>query len=167
MKKHNKFKFNKNRAIKTIRKRLKLRNYKPFLKQEISIYKQKKFPFFLNIKVCRNNIFCTLRSFGFFYSTSTGKYGLIVSKKSVRFFIKSFFVKFFKYIKSNFKLKSLFICIIASTRLKKQILKTLFSFLFKNNYKKLMICVKNKKCFNGCRAKKKRRKKGKRIKTLK
>ena len=170
VKKYNKFKFRKNRfnkVIKNIRKRLKLRNYKPFLKQEISIYKQKKFPSFLNIKVCRNNIFCTLRSFGFFYSTSTGKYGLIVSKKSIRFFIKSFFVKLFKYIKFNFKLKGLFISIIAPTRLKKQILKILFSFLFKNNHRKLIICVKNKKCFNGCRAKKKRRKKGKRIKTFK
>ena len=107
------------------------------------------------------------RSFGFFYSTSTGKYGLIVSKKSLKFFIKSFFVKFFKHIKSNYKLKGLFVSIISPTRLKKQILKNLFSFLFKNNHKKLMICVKNKKCFNGCRAKKKRRKKGKRTRTLK
>ena len=157
----------KNKYIIKFSKKLKSKTYKPFFTRELILFKQRKLLTFLRIKVCSNNIFSTISSDShkIFYSASSGKYKIKISKKNLKYHIKTFFLYFFRNLKFKIKFKNPLIVLTAPVRLRKQILKILFSFLSKN--KKLIILVKNKKCFNGCRPKKKKRKKGRKLRHYK
>jgi hypothetical protein len=128
---------------------------------------------FLNFHVYPNNAFITYKikdkdpsKFIILNKGSFGKYKIPVSKKSVKyklkFLIKAFF-KEFNQKKIYFK-NLLAIKVIAPIKLKKLILRTISHKVKKKDY---LIDISDKKVFNGCRAKKKIRKKAKRLRLYK
>ena len=133
-------------------------NKKSFLKQ---------FQNRINIRITPNNVFCTLRnttSNTTTYITSAGKSKVKTSKKVLRFSSKIITQQFFEKIKENLAAKKLIINVIGPKKIKKSILEQI-SNNFKN--KSLIINVDSKKCFNGCRPAKKRRKKKKGLRIFK
>jgi ribosomal protein S11 len=119
------------------------------------------------IKITPNNIFCTLKK------TNTNKTLLVfsagmlkinVSKKKLKFVSKIIITKFTKNLKSIINEKTLIIDISGPKKTKKTVLELLIMNLNEN---KLIINFKEKKCFNGCREKKQRRKKRKGLRVFK
>lgn len=169
----NNFKFNKNKKnkIKTllrIKKFIKYKVYKPFFNKSLTLNKIKKFTICLTVKVTSNNIFCTLRNViknNILMTASSGKYNIKVSRKKLRHTFKPVLTSFFQEIKTKILVKDLFVVLIAPIKLRKQILKFIYPKILHN--KNLIIKVKEKKCFNGCRVKKKKRKKQKGLKLWK
>ena len=82
----------------------------------------------------------------------------------MRFSSKIITQQFFEKIKENLAAKKLIINVIGPKKIKKSILEQI-SNNFKN--KSLIINVDSKKCFNGCRPAKKRRKKKKGLRIFK
>jgi hypothetical protein len=117
----------------------------------------------LNIKVASNNIFCTLNetsSNKILVKCCAGKYKIKLSKKSIKFHIKKILYLFFrenKFRKAQVSKKNLIIVLTAPTRIKTKILKQIISISKKN----IIIKINSKKCFNGCKVSKKKRKKQK------
>jgi ribosomal protein S11 len=127
----------------------------------------KKFSKHVNIKIKPNNVFCTLRDSlkkSTLYITSAGKCNVKTSKKTLRFSSKIIIQSFFDNIKKHLKSTKFLINIIGPKKIRKAILEQL-AINFKN--KDLIINVKGKKCFNGCRPPKKRRKKQKGLRIFK
>jgi ribosomal protein S11 len=121
----------------------------------------------INIRITPNNVFCTLRNFSrnkTIYTTSAGKYNIKTSKKVVRFSSKLITQMFFEKIRSYLTSKKSIINIIGPKKVKKSILEQVT-----NNFKNtsLIVNVDSKKCFNGCRPPKKRRKKKKGLRIFK
>jgi ribosomal protein S11 len=161
------FKFSKNK-IKLQKQKLRLRrvlknrsyvlnsNFQKFK----SIKKLTQFSKKINIRITPNNIFCTLQSITKSNKTlviaSAGKYKVKTSKKTLRFSTKVVLSSFLEEIKSKLNSKKFFINIIGPIRIRRSILKQLAKYFRK---KSLVINVDSKKCFNGCRVKKKKRKK--------
>lgn len=118
---------------------------------------------FLTFHVYPNNVFCTLKNlrnskFYLLNTASSGKYKIDISKKTLKHKLKFVITSFLKEIRAK-KLKltnHIGIKLIAPIRLKKVIIKLLSSRLKGKNF---MFEVVGKKVFNGCRAKKKIRKK--------
>lgn len=115
----------------------------------------------LVIHIKSNNIFCTITNLTknkILFFVSSGILNINTTKKKLNNNLTKilfvFIKKIFSYLKSP-----LIIDIIASVRHKKNILK--YINLFLRNKKKLFLNLENKKCFNGCKAPKKRRKKHK------
>jgi hypothetical protein len=137
-----------------------------------SIYHKltKKLSYFLHLKICSNNIFCVLREKDKTIKIcSSGKYNVKISKKKLRYNIKPVITFFFQEIKKEMLLSDTFFLILtAPLRLRKQILKFIFPKIFEDK-KKRSFCIKVKevKCFNGCRARKKKRKKQKKLRLFK
>jgi ribosomal protein S11 len=162
--------FKKKKLIKKLRIKKKLKqlfNKKPFFFNRNSLFLQKninkKYFFKLIITLKANNIFCS------FFNTKTKKtlkiissgiYKIKTSKKSLKFSTKNILKMFLGTIKKKYKLfnKKLLIKITAPIRIRKKIIKQL-SNSFKTN--SLIINIEEKKCFNGCRPSKKKRKKKK------
>jgi ribosomal protein S11 len=116
----------------------------------------------ISIKIKQNNVFCTLTDIKknqILYVTSAGKSKIKTSKKVLRYSSKSIIESFFKSIKKYCKERLLVINLIGPIKIRKSIIKQ----ISKNTLWKVIINVKEKKCFNGCRAKKKRRKKRQRF----
>jgi ribosomal protein S11 len=116
----------------------------------------------INIRATSNNVFCTLsdierkKTLLLGYS---GKYNIKTSKRSLKFSSKYIIESFLKEINKKFNLNNeLFINLILPKRIKKKTIKIIKSFYKK---KKVILNVKGKKCFNGCKPKKKKRKKRK------
>jgi hypothetical protein len=122
----------------------------------------------LTIKIRANNVFCTLKdcnSLKIIKMCSAGKYKINVSKKSLNFNSKVIIFKFVNSIQSLLK-KNLILRLSVPIKFKKKILKIITDLI---NFK-CRICIfeiKNDKCFNGCRERKKNRKKKKRFKIFK
>jgi|TARA_B110000908_G_C10079105_1_gene368734 ribosomal protein S11 len=119
----------------------------------------------LNIKVKSNNVFCTLVNKNkMVYVTSSGKCGTKTSKKTLRYSSKVVIQSFFDNIKPYLNQSKFLVNIIGPKKIRKSILEQ-----FSNNLKgkDLIINVKGKKCFNGCRPPKKIRKKQKRLRIFK
>lgn len=115
----------------------------------------------INIKMTANNVFCTLSNVLTKKTkivASSGKYKIKTSKRSLKFSSKTIVEYFFKEIKKYISKKFFLISIIAPTRVRRPLIKTI-----KKIFKKtpIIIQIKEKKCFNGCRPAKKRRKKRK------
>jgi ribosomal protein S11 len=113
------------------------------------------------VRVGPNNIFCTLvdeKRKETLYTTSSGKCGINTSKKTLRYSGKIVIQSFFDNIKKYSKEDHFLITIIGPKKTKKLILEVISNNLKGKN---LIIDVKSKKCFNGCRPPKKRRKKQK------
>jgi ribosomal protein S11 len=98
------------------------------------------------------------------YTTSSGKCGINTSKKVLRYSVKIVLQSFFDNIKKYLSGDHFLITIIGPKKIKKMVLETIALNLKGKN---LIVDVKNKKCFNGCRPPKKRRKKQKGLRIFK
>ena len=120
----------------------------------------------INIRIKQNNVFCSLVKLSTnkqkksIISTSAGKEKIHVSKKTLRFNSRNIILSFLKKIRGDIKeIEVLLVKIAAPLKLKILILR-----LFKRDYftkKNIIFNLESKKCFNGCKAPKKRRKKRK------
>jgi len=167
-----KYKAKKARQVIFKKNWTKLKKFKklpyPLNPKLLKIYTEKKKfkkALIINIRLTPNNVFCTLRNnFKTFYICSGGKYNLRVSKKNLRFNNKLILLRFLKKIKKKIKKRFLFIHLSSPIKIRKRIIKQLTYFCRHN---KKIIQFKHKKCFNGCRAIKSRRKKRKGFRILK
>ena len=175
----------KKRMIKNFKKRgSKFKRLKKTLKHKISVLKKTYSNFTLakassvlselcykiTIRSTQNNIYCTLSNVAnkkVIFVISSGKCKINTSKKSLKFNSKQIIRTFLKKIRKHFKKgPSTLIVINLPKRLRKSVLKTIrFSYLKKKS--RLIIELKNKKCFNGCRLKKKKRKKRSKFRVFK
>lgn len=134
---------------------------------------KKRFLKKISIKVTQNNIFCTfidLKKNKTLLVGSSGIYKIKVSKRKLKHFYKNILLLFFMKVSlriNNFR-NSLF-SIIAPIRIRKKICQLINSTILNKKvkasdeaYKKffnILVNVIPKKCFNGCRVKKKIKKK--------
>lgn len=136
--------------------------------QEIISLKNSTKPFKkLSIRVTPNNIFCTLTNLANNKTLnlgSSGKYAIKTSRKKLRFSSKLIIQSFLDEIKNKIKSDRLLINLISPIKIRKAILKQLSGYLTK---KDLILNIEEKKCFNGCRPKKKKRKKQKGLRIFK
>ena len=117
----------------------------------------------------QNNIFCNLidlKNNKTLHTSSAGIYKIKLSKRRIKNFYKTFVYIFFNKIKKNLKdFKKTVFNIVAPIKIRKTLVKIILSEIkkFKQQtfeQKNILINISAKKCFNGCRAKKKIRKKG-------
>jgi ribosomal protein S11 len=150
----------------------KLLKYKPYISNPTYQRLNKKdssktFKDRINIRITPNNVFCTLKNNlknKTIYITSSGKSNVKTSKKVVRFSSKIITQIFFEKIKNKLLSKNVLVNIIGPKKIKKSILEQVSNSL---KHKNLIINVDSKKCFNGCRPAKKRRKKKKGLRIFK
>lgn len=120
-----------------------------------------------DISVFPNNVFCSLRNTQknkLICQASAGKYKVKVSKKSLKYSSKIIITNFFRELKQknvNFS-KPILLVIVAPSNLKKKMLLNVLNLLKYVKNKRIIVVLKAKKIFNGCRAKKQIRKKQKR-----
>lgn len=145
-------------------------SYKRFLQnfgikwQLISFYfdKLRAWKNSITLRIVQNNVFCTLTNRyrnNILKNISAGILKTHVSKKTLKFTTKTIIRAFFKIIK-NFLKRELIITIIGPIKFRKKILGQCKEYIKKKN-KNVIFNIKNKKCFNGCRPPKKKRKKRK------
>lgn len=166
------FRINLNKKHKNflrVRKAFKFRCYisNPIFRQISNKNIYKNFSKHIFIKIRPNNVFCTLVDKDLkkiLYTTSSGKCNTKTSKKTLRHSSKIVVQSFFDNIKRYSKKDYFLITINGPKKMKKPILE-LLSLNLKN--KNLIVDVKGKKCFNGCRPSKKRRKKQKGLRIFK
>ena len=134
----------------------------------------------LTIRIKPNNVFCTLKNLtsNRMISGSSTKYKVKMSKKTLRYNYKIVIRSFLEETKKVLKTKFLFVCIIAPRRIRRDLLRILKKRLMFKPKKSLKLSTDEegeeiirkcphllmfdfyaKKCFNGCRARKKKRKK--------
>jgi ribosomal protein S11 len=121
----------------------------------------------LSVRVTPNNIFCTLTNLANNKTLSlgsSGKYAIKTSKKKLRFSSKLIIQSFLEDIKKKIKTDPLLINLISPIKIRKAILKQLSGSL---KGKDLILNIEEKKCFNGCRSKKNKRKKHKGLRIFK
>jgi ribosomal protein S11 len=156
----NKFKGRNLRRKKKFRLRLLFRKKFVFLNTLFQAITNKKKIFLatkLNFRITQNNVFCTLVDGKILEVGSAGKYKVKVSKKTLRYNTKILVNIFLKKIRSRLKRKHIIINLIGSSRIRKPLLKQIFKqFGIKTS---ITASINSKKCFNGCRPRKKRRKK--------
>jgi hypothetical protein len=127
---------------------------------------------YYTFQVYPNNVFCTLKvlknsKFYLLNQASSGKYNIKLSKKTIKYKLKFVIFAFLKEVRSIQRKKkislpkSTAIKIIAPRRIKSTILRLLKVELKRK--KRVVIEVLRKHVFNGCRARKKIRKKRKGI----
>jgi hypothetical protein len=148
----------KSRAIKS--------SGRPFFNISIDSLKKKQF-YRLNITLFSNNVFCSLKDNKeekLILLSSAGKYKMKVSKKTLKYSSDIIITKFFKDLKKKrVKLnKPIVFVLVAPIHLKKRIIIKVLTFLKFIKNKRIIVYIKPKKVFNGCRAKKAIRKKKKR-----
>ena len=130
------------------------------------------------LKIKSNNMYCTLTNAfdtTVLVTATAGKYRITYSKKLIR--MKSFRVlqMFFREARQHLTRRGIIINVVAPIKMRKKLIilcRKLRSYKLKKNkkifYRTILIVGLDKKCFNGCKAPKKRRKKRKsRIKLLK
>jgi ribosomal protein S11 len=117
------------------------------------------------IKIKPNNVFCTLSDASkTIYTTSSGKCNLNTSKKTLRYTTKIILQSFLNNIKKHLEQNFFILHLTSPKKLRIAILKQLQA-TFKR--KELIINIKGKKYFNGCRPAKKKRKKQKGLRLFK
>jgi ribosomal protein S11 len=144
---------------------------RPF--KQYKLLNKKKF-IRLTIRVVPNNIFCTIKdnqSNKVLKSVSSGSYKINLSKKGLRYYAKlvvTSFLKDLRDIKIKFN-KSLIVKVIAPVQIRRQIMGVLSSSLLGkfSSKKNAILEVESKKVFNGCRPRKKIRKKRKGLRLFK
>jgi hypothetical protein len=157
------------RKIKLYRKKIKKVTYN----QKKYLYDKKMF-----LKIKSNNMYCTLTNAldnRVLTTATAGKYRITYSKKLIR--ANSFRVlrMFFREVQQHLTRRGIIINVVAPIKMRKKLIvlcRKLRSYKLKNNkkvfYRTILIMGLDKKCFNGCKASKKRRKKRKsRVKLLK
>jgi ribosomal protein S11 len=121
----------------------------------------------LNIRVTPNNVFCTLKNITknkTTYVGSSGIYKVKTSKKTLRYSTKVVVGYFLGAIKKELNSKRFVVNIVGPIRTRKAILKQLAKYFKRSS---LILNVESKKCFNGCRPPKKKRKKQKGLRVFK
>jgi len=119
----------------------------------------------IHIKIKPNNVFCTLNDLNkTLYTTSSGKCNLNTSKKTLRYTTKIILQSFLNNIKNYLEQDFFILHLTSPKKLRIAILKQLQT-TFKK--KELIINIKGKKYFNGCRPAKKKRKKQKGLRIFK
>lgn len=173
--KYKKTKFNKLNSSKSefsfFRTRKLLKN-KPYITNPTfqKLIKRNTSKFFykqISIRVTPNNVFCTLKNAAknkTLYITSSGKSNTKTSKKVLRYSSKIIVQMFFEKIKEHLVSKKFLINIIGPKKIKRALLEQISNTL---KGKSLIINVDGKKCFNGCRPAKKKRKKRKGLRIFK
>jgi ribosomal protein S11 len=150
-------------------KKLNLKWYRVSFYQLLTKKKFKTFSKCLNIKVTSNNIFCNFKNRLTNQTLavgSSGKYKIKTTRKKLRYAIKLVLRSFMMEVTSKFTLKTLIIKIVAPIKIRRHIVSFL-SEVLKNKTQKLIIKIAHKKCFNGCRPAKKKRKKQKGLRIFK
>ena len=146
------------KTARRYRKKYSLKRYalNPFLR---FLLKSKPLLQKISIRISPNNIFCTFvnKFFKTIHIGSGGKYKIKITKKKLAFNLKMVLQCFFSKIKPMLKTKYVLLKIIAPIRIRKKLIKLLSKHL--KTTTNIFIKVEHKKCFNGCRAAKKRRKK--------
>ncbi len=150
----------------------KLLYYKNSLENKIVKATKVKIYNHITIRVKANNIFCTLKKQNKTLCVgSSGIYKIHISKKILKTNIKIVISKFLLNIKKKIRFSNFFLTIICAKKFKKKLLRQILKFrkkIIKKHLKKLKlknlplaikINFNPKKCFNGCRASKKIRKK--------
>lgn len=113
----------------------------------------------INITATPNNVFCTLGCFAskkVLFSTSAGKSKVKISKKLLKFGHKIIIKQFLDTIKKLTNSKHFIVIMSGPKRVRSSILKQLKEEL---KASQIIVNIKSKKCFNGCRPPKARRKK--------
>jgi hypothetical protein len=121
----------------------------------------------LKLNIRQNNIFATflkLHEQKTLITKSSGNFKIRVSKKRLKPSCYLFLKLLFSFIKEKFKKKKLIIFLTSPRYLRRFIFRRFF-FKFKKYF--LIFCFDPKKCFNGCRAQKLKRKKYKKYRILK
>ncbi len=146
-------------------------------KKEIFFRTTKTWTHRIVIKVCSNNIFCTLvdtTTGQVLCAASAGQYKIKITKKRLKKQHKPFLKKFFATIWPKLGVGGLMIFITAPVRMRKKIISLLLnlrSYRFKSKKtggrRAIFIKVRRKKCFNGCQSANRRRKKRKGIRITK
>jgi len=157
------------KSVLFVVKRLKLKWYRAPFHRFFTKKLLRPFSKRLHIKVTSNNIFCNLKTRKknkTLVFASSGKYKIKTTRKRLRYSIKLVLGAFMNELLLKFTVKRLIIKLIAPKRIKKQIIRFLATFL-KDRTKKLIIKILTKKCFNGCRPAKKKRKKQKGLRIFK
>ena len=95
---------------------------------------------------------------------SCGLYKLNASKRQLKFVTNILLIQMFKYLKKKFRKTNFVIIIRGMSFIKKKVVRKL-QFFFRNQM--YLLVSKSSKIFNGCRAKKMRRKKYKKFRILK
>jgi ribosomal protein S11 len=133
--------------------------------QKILNYKNPKY--LINIKIIPNNIFCVLRDLVEKQTKvfiSGGLLKLNVSKKKHKFLLKIIIENFINRICKQLQNSLCILTVVGPIKIKKQAIRFLVRGL---KSVKLLINPIEKKVFNGCRAKKKKRKKRLRFRIFK
>jgi ribosomal protein S11 len=121
----------------------------------------------LSIKVTPNNVFCNLKNISTNKTTkvgSSGKYKVKTSKKTLRFSCKIVLGFFLEEIKQEIRGKETLITLTAPIKLRKTILEQVSKYTQTSS---VTVNFNKKKCFNGCRPPKKKRKKQKGLRLFK
>ncbi len=164
-KRDKKFKRQNLRRIKTLLKNNRYSNNSKFFNILKIENTDKKINFFINIKIMKNNIFCTLKNKNStLIMLSSGKLKIKTSKRKLKTASKLIIKRFVYIIKRLVKKKTSILTISGQIKTTKNIIKQIINGL---NKSKIILNIKDKKCFNGCRPKKKRRKKGIKIRIKK
>jgi ribosomal protein S11 len=129
----------------------------------------KKYSFKIYLRIRSNNVFCTLIDLGHnktLLNISSGKYKLNTSKKKLKYNTKIILNLFLKDIQSYLTCSSssIIVEIISSIKNRKQIIRILKK---KIHNQQLILYLKPLKCFNGCRPKKRKRKKRRKLRIFK
>jgi hypothetical protein len=156
-------------------KRKKLTKY--FFKQKIekALFSRNNFVKKITIKIVQNNIFCTLIDLSLkktVHTCSSGIYKVKISKRKLKRIYEEFINEFFLQIKKRIKnLHRTIFNIITPKYIRKKVCRIIKTQLIEIKIRKenkktpqlkkkyVLINVLPKKCFNGCKAKKKIRKK--------
>jgi len=133
-----------------------------YLKRNVSL-----FTYLLILRIKQNNLFVTLLNLRTNKTRkiwSCGLYKLNASKRQLKFVINILLVQIFKYLKKKFRNATFVIIIRGMAFIKKKVVRKIRFFFRKQMY---LLVLKSSKIFNGCRAKKIRRKKYKKFRVLK
>jgi hypothetical protein len=127
------------------------------------------YTFKINIKVVSNNIFCTLSKIDsnkILFKVSFGKYKIKISKRSLNLNFHRLLYLFFRdkiFKKHNVLKNNLIVFLTAPIKLRYKILKEVRSKIKKG----VILKIFSKKCFNGCKVSKKKKKKRKGFRVFK
>jgi hypothetical protein len=136
--------------------------YKFYFKRKASL-----FNLLLILRIKQNNLFVTLlnlRTNKVWKIWSCGLYKLNASKRQLKFVVNILLIQIFKYLKKKFRKANFVIIIRGMSFVKKKVVRKI-QFFFRNQM--YLLVSKSSKIFNGCRAKKIRRKKYKKFRVLK
>jgi ribosomal protein S11 len=153
-----------NKTLLRVRKIFKHKSYllNPKMQSVISTYQSTRSVKKICIRVTSNNIFCTLVNLTnkkTLLLGSSGKYSVKTSRKTLKFSLKIVLQSFLEEINNKLSNTSQVILnVVGPLKIRRSVL-WLMSKILRN--KKAIINVEEKKCFNGCRPAKKKRKKRK------